>query len=65
MAEEGPKTGLVGKYPEVMQYDRTYREITASGVIGEFPFAASQEKGEQMVGKFLDRLVEAFLKEWS
>ena len=62
MVKEMPRRGLVGKYPEVMQYDVTYREITDSGVIGD-PFTATQAKGEEMVGRFLDR-VEAFLKEW-
>ena len=62
MVKEAPKRGLAGKYPEVMQYDLTYREITASGVIGD-PFSATPEKGEEMVGRFLDR-VAAFLNEW-
>jgi creatinine amidohydrolase len=62
MVKEAPKRGLVGKYPEVMQYDVAYREITASGVIGD-PFTATQEKGEAMIEKFLDRVVD-FLKEW-
>lgn len=60
--KETPKRGLVGKYPEVIQYDHPYRAMTTSGVVGD-PFAASADKGERMIAKFLDR-VEAFLKEW-
>jgi len=62
MVKEMPKRGRAGAYPEVMQYDITYREITASGVIGD-PFTATREKGEAMIEKFLDH-VEAFLGEW-
>jgi creatinine amidohydrolase len=62
MVKEMPKLGLIADYPEVMQYHVTYREITASGVIGD-PTVATREKGEAMVNRFLDRL-EAFLTEW-
>ncbi len=62
MVKEMPKRGLIGEYPEVMQYHITYRQITASGVIGDATMA-TREKGEAMVEKFLDRTV-AFLAEW-
>jgi creatinine amidohydrolase len=62
MVKEMPKRGTIGDYPEVMQYHVTYRQITASGVIGD-PTAATREKGEAMVERFLDRVVD-FLAEW-
>jgi len=62
MTKEMPKRGLAGAYPEVLQYDIPYRQVTASGLIGD-PYTATQEKGEAMIGKFLDRVVD-FLTEW-
>lgn len=62
MVKEMPKRGLISEYPEVMQYHVTYRQITASGVIGD-PTTATQEKGRAMVDRFLDRLVD-FLADW-
>jgi creatinine amidohydrolase len=62
MTKEMPKRGLAGKYPEIMQYDIPYRDVTASGLTGD-PFPATVEKGEAMIERFLDR-AEAFLKEW-
>lgn len=62
MVAESPNRGLAGAYPEIMQYDRPYRELTASGVIGD-PTTASPEKGEAMIERFLDR-AQAFLEEW-
>jgi creatinine amidohydrolase len=60
--KEKANSGLVGKYPEIMQYDRPYREITSSGMTGDAT-TATNEKGEAMIGRFLDK-AEAFLKEW-
>jgi creatinine amidohydrolase len=62
MIKEIPNRGLIADYPEVMQYHVTYRQITASGVIGD-PTTATRKKGEAMVGRFLDRVVD-FLAEW-
>ena len=59
---EQPNRGLVGKYPEVNQYDHPYKATTKSGTVGN-PLTASAEKGEALIGRFLER-VEAFLKEW-
>ncbi len=63
MVKETPQRGLAAKFPEVLQYDRPYREVTASGVIGD-PTTASRDKGEAMIERFLAR-VEAFLTEWA
>ena len=62
MVKEKPDYGRVAEFPEVIQYDRTYRQMSASGTVGD-PFAGSAEKGEALINRFLDR-VEAFLKEW-
>ncbi len=62
IVKEVPKGGLVSKYPEVIQYDIPFRQMTASGVGGD-PTTASREKGELMISKFLDRVI-AFLNEW-
>ena len=60
--KEKAKPGLGAKYPEVLVYDRPYREITASGMTGDAT-TATPEKGEAMINRFLDK-AEAFLKEW-
>lgn len=62
MVAEEPKRGLPGKYPEILQYERAYREISASGTVGD-PRSGSKEKGEKLINAFLDR-VEAFLRDW-
>jgi creatinine amidohydrolase len=59
---EQAQTGLSGKYPEIMQYDRSYRDITKSGMTGDAT-TATREKGEAMINRFVDK-AEAFLKEW-
>lgn len=56
------KTGLGGKYPEIIQYHRTYREMTATGMTGDAT-TATPAKGEAMIKAFLDK-AEAFLAEW-
>ena len=60
--EANPNFGLIKKYPEVIQYEPSFREMSASGVIGD-PTTATPEKGELMISKFLDR-VTAFVQEW-
>jgi creatinine amidohydrolase len=60
--KEQAKTGLPGKYPEIMQYDRSYREITKSGMTGDAT-TATREKGEAMLNRFVEK-AEAFLNEW-
>lgn len=57
------KPGLLSKYPEVIQYDIPFREMTESGVAGD-PTTATREKGELLIEKCLDRVV-AFLNEWN
>ena len=62
ITKEDARRGLMGKYPEVIQYGRSFREISTSGMTGDAT-TATKEKGEAMVALVLAR-VEAFLQEW-
>ena len=62
MVAETAQRGRVGAYPEIIQYDVTYRAMTRSGVSGD-PTSGSAAKGEAMIEQLLTR-VEAYLNEW-
>jgi creatinine amidohydrolase len=62
ITKEQGRRGLMGKYPEVIQYGRPFREISTSGMTGDAT-SATREKGDTMIAKTLVR-IEAFLQEW-